>query len=104
MRRGTDWGYFHEPAKSLFISDTLGKEEAAKREFAAEGLTLNFVSVSRYLGAYLGPQAELEAWVKPQVEAWDHGVKVLAKITRRQPQSAYTGLGMLLQSEWQYLQ
>ena len=35
-----------------------------------EGLTLNFVSVSRYLGAYLGPQAELEACVKPQVEAW----------------------------------
>ena len=46
----------------------------------AEGLTLNFVSASRYLGEYLGPQEELEAWVKPQVEAWAHRVKVLAKI------------------------
>ena len=75
-----------------------------KREFAKEGLCLNFVSVSRYLWAYLGPQAELEAWVKPQVEAWAHGVGILAKISQRHPQSAYAGLVMSLQSEWQYLQ
>ena len=80
MRRGPDRVYFPETAKSLFIPYTPGQEAAAKREFAVEGLTLNFVSGSRYLGAYLGPQAELEAWVKPQVEAWAHGVKVLAKI------------------------
>ena len=80
MRRGPDRGYLPEPAKSLFILDTPGQEEAAKREFSVEVLSLNFVSGSRYLGAYLGLQAELEAWVKPQVEAWDHGVKVLAKI------------------------
>ena len=69
-----------------------------------EGLTLNFVSDSRYLGSYLGPQAELEAWVQPQVEAWAHGVQVLAKIAQRHPHLDYSGLGMSLQSEWQYLQ
>ena len=69
MKRGPYQGYFPELANSLFISDTPGQEEASKREFSAEGLTLNFVSGRRYLGAYLGPQAELEAWVKPQVEA-----------------------------------
>ena len=69
MKRGPDRGYLSEPTKSLFISDTPGQETAAKREFAAEGLTLSFVSGSTYLVAYLGPQAELEAWVKPQVEA-----------------------------------
>ena len=31
MKRGTDRGYFPEPAKSLFISDTPGQEEAAER-------------------------------------------------------------------------
>ena len=46
----------------------------------AEGVVLTFVSGSRYLGAYLGQQEELEAWVKTQVEAWAHGVRVLAKI------------------------
>ena len=40
----------------------------------AEGLVINFVSESRYLGAYLGPQEQLEAWIKPQVEAWSNGV------------------------------
>ena len=69
-----------------------------------EGLTLNFVSGSRYLGAYLGPQAELETWVKTQVEAWAHGVKVLAKIAQQQPQSAYASLGMSLKLKWNYLQ
>ena len=56
MKRGPDWGYFPKPDKSLFISDTPGQEEAVMREFAIEGLTLNFVSGSRYLGAYLGPR------------------------------------------------
>ena len=64
MKRGPDWRYFREPAKSLFISDTPEQEAGAKRAFAAEGLVLNFVSGSRYLEAHLGPQAELEAWVK----------------------------------------
>ena len=65
MKRGPDRGYFLKPAKSLFISDTPRQEEAAKRKFVMEGLDLNFVSGSRYLGAYLGPRDELEAWVKP---------------------------------------
>ena len=64
MRRGPDQGYLPDPAKSLFISDTPGQEAAARREFAAEVLNLNFVSGSCYLGAYLGPQAQLEVWVK----------------------------------------
>ena len=80
MKRGPNRGYFPDPAKSLFILDTPGQEEASMREFSAEGLTLNFVSGSRYLGTYLGPRYQLEAWVKPQVGEWDHGVIVLGKI------------------------
>ena len=45
-----------------------------------EGLEINFISGTRYLGAYLDHQEELAAWVKPQVEAWDDGVIVLGKI------------------------
>ena len=55
MKMGTERGYFPEEAKPLFILDTPFQEEAVKREFAKEGLVLNFVSVSWYLGAYLGP-------------------------------------------------
>ena len=42
--------------------------------------------------------------MRPQVEAWSHGVRVLVKISQRHPQLAYAGLGMSLQLEWQYLQ
>ena len=59
MKRGPDRGYFPEPAKSFFISDTPWQEEVAKREFVMEGIDLNFVSGSRYLGAYLGPRDQL---------------------------------------------
>ena len=38
------------------------------------------------------------------MEAWYHGVRVLGKIARQRPQSAYAGLGMLLQIELQDLQ
>ena len=104
MKRGTNRGYFPKPAKALFISDTPSQEASEKQEFSKEGLVLNFVSGSRYLGEYLGPQAELKEWVKPQVEAWAQGVMVLSKISRRHPQLDYAGLGMSLQSEWRYLQ
>ena len=65
-----------------FTLDTPVQEGAARREFVAEGRVLNSVSVSKYLGDYLGPQDQLETWVKPQVEAWAHGVIVLGKIAR----------------------
>ena len=55
MKRGPDRGYLPEPAKSLFILDNPDQEEAAKKQFAKEGLVLNLVSGSPYLGAYLGP-------------------------------------------------
>ena len=41
MWRGPDLWYFPEPAKSLFILDKPGQEEAAKWEFEAEGFALN---------------------------------------------------------------
>ena len=34
MERGPDQGYLPKPAKSLFISNTPGKEGAARREFS----------------------------------------------------------------------
>ena len=85
MERRSDRGYFPELANFLFILDTPVQKEAVKRGFILEGLALNFVSGIRYLGAYLGPQEELEAWVKPQVEAWSHRVRVLGQIYRRHP-------------------
>ena len=43
-------------------------------------------------------------WVKPQVDAWDHRVRALGKISQQYPQPAYASLGILLQLKGQYLQ
>ena len=51
----------------------------------AEGLDINFVGSSRYLGDYLGTRQELDEWVKPQVQAWANRVIVLNKIAKRNP-------------------
>ena len=97
MDRGTDWGYFPDPAKSIFIADNPEEKEATNREFERVGLNINYIDGGCYLGAYLGPREELEEWARPKVEAWAHRVSILAKIANRNPQSAYAGLGMLLQ-------
>ena len=52
----------------------------------------------------MGPGEELDTWVQPKVGAWPHGVRTLAKIAKQYPQLEYTGLGVLLQIECQYLQ
>ena len=83
--KGPDLGYFPETDDSLFIFETPGQEDAPKRKFEIKGLTLIVVSGSRYLGAYLGPRDQLEAWVKPQVEAWAHGIRVFGKISQQHP-------------------
>ena len=85
MERGLDRGYFTKLFKYLFIVETSGKDEAARREFAVKGLDIFFLGGSRYLGSYLGAWEELEGGVKYQVEAWYHRVKVISKIANRHP-------------------
>ena len=41
MDWGSDWGYFHDPAKYLFITDNPDEKEETRREFEQVGLDLN---------------------------------------------------------------
>ena len=42
--------------------------------------------------------------MRPKVETCSHGVRTLAKIANMYQQLAYSGLEMLIQHKWQYLQ
>ena len=68
------------------------------------GVNLSEIRCRQHIpGSYLGPREELEAWVRPQVEAWSHRVRNLGKIANQYPQLSYSGLWMSLQLEWKYL-
>ena len=97
MDQGPDQGYFLDTTRLIFISDNSEEKEAEKRKFKQVGLSLNYIDGSRYLVAYLGPKEQLEAWVSPKVDAWDHRVHTLSKIAKQYPQFAYSGLEMSLQ-------
>ena len=60
-------------------------------------LNLNYVGGSQYLGGYLVPREDLETSVRPKVDELAYGVSNLSKIPKQYPQSAYAGLGILLQ-------
>jgi hypothetical protein len=94
-------GYFPEPEKSIVVCPSASLE-AARQDLAA--FDFRFSTGHRYLGGFLGDATLRQDWIRPQVEQWEEGVRVLAKIAKRFPQTAYAGLSQSLQSEWLYLQ
>eukprot|EP00957_Ditylum_brightwellii_P166656 12687061-Ditylum_brightwellii.AAC.1 len=104
MERGLDRGYFPKPEKLIHICDNPADLEATRVVFAAEDLKLKYHGGYRYVGGFVGSKEEELAWVKPQVEAWAEGVRILAGFAHKYLQIAYAGLAMSLRHEWQYLQ
>jgi len=102
IRVGPHFGYHPEPEKSYVICP-LAAEAAAKAIFDAANLPVQYCRGHRYVGGYVGSNAMRDRWVEPMVEQWVAGVKALAKVAAKYPQSAYVGFTQSLQSEWQYL-
>jgi hypothetical protein len=94
-------GYFPEPSKSILISDP---EKQADARHHLTGFAFKYVDGSRYVGSFIGTDEARDAWLQPQIEDWIFGIKQLAKVAQRFPQTAYCGLAKSLQMEWQYLQ
>ena len=55
------------------------------------------------MGGFLGSPSALKAWIEPQVEEWCGSVQILEEIAQRYPQTAYYGLAVSLQNEWQHV-
>ena len=73
------------------------------QSFVAE-FNFNYTDGHRYVGGFLGSNTARRDWLEPQILKLVRGIKTLAKVARRYPQTAYTGLAKSLQSEWMYLQ
>ena len=44
------------------------------------------------MGGFIGSVAMEDTWIRPQVDVWAEGVKALARVAMRFPQTAYVGL------------
>ena len=88
IKYGPQFGYFPEPDKSFAICP-LATEAAAKAIFEAEGLPVKFCRCHRYVGGYVGSTAMQDRWVEPMVDKWVVGIKALAMVVRKYPQSTY---------------
>jgi hypothetical protein len=80
------------------------REEAeARAAFKEAGIEVNYCRGTRYVGGFVGSEVMLEYWLDPMVKKWVAGIKTLAHIAVRFPQTAYAGLVSSLQAEWQYI-
>ena len=102
MEKGPKYGYYPEPEKTKHIGK-LEDESGAKAAYLAKGLRVEFTQGHRYLGGFLGGEPEKEEWVRAKAEKWADGVKILASIAKQYPQTAFAGLTISLQAEWQYV-
>ncbi len=98
---GRSIGFFVEPTKSIAICPE-PQQPAAKTHL--QGLDLEFLLGSRYLGGYIGDKDGIEDWIKPKIQAWIQGIADLAKVARRFPQTAFAGMSKSYQQEWAFLQ
>ena len=78
------------------------KKKKAQDCFAASGFKV--VTGSRYLGGFIGDQAEQREWVAQKASTWAEGILKLSKVVGRYPQAAYAGLQKSQQQEWQLLE
>jgi hypothetical protein len=98
---GPAYGYFPEPTKSILIARA-HNQHTAKSTF--QDLQFKVTTGSRYLGGYIGSQADRELWVREKVTFWSSAVTDLAFVALSHPQTAFAGLQKSLQHEWQFVQ
>ena len=91
------------PRASEILAGLCAQEDRPepKRIFVAAKLPAKWSGGRRYHGGFVGSQAMERKWAEEKVQEWVSGVRALARIAQRYPQTAYTGFAVSLQAEWQ---
>ena len=58
---------------------------------------IQVVTGHRYLGGFIGDREAEKRWLDDNITGWAESVETLAGISRKHPQSAYSGLQESLQ-------
>ncbi|CAM9595743.1 unnamed protein product [Heterosigma akashiwo] len=102
LEDGPKYGYYPEPRKSIAIVKDWRQLERAKQEF--QGLGLEFVEASRFLGGFLGKEEVVRQLLEEKVTKWVEAVEDLSEAAVVYPQDAYVCFLKSLQCEWGYVQ
>ena len=82
--------YFVNPSKTwLIVKDN--HLSMAKELFSGTGVNIT-TEGKQYLGAALGTEAFVSAYVKEKVKEWTSKIKHLSQIAKTQPHAAYSAL------------
>ena len=99
--KGPPRGYFPEPIKSILVVDP---RNVSQVEEFFRGMGLKVVTWSRYLGGLIGEGEAEKSCLYGKVAGWAESVKNLTGVSRKHPQSAYSGLQKSLHQEWEFMQ
>lgn len=100
LEDGPKYGYYPEPRKSIAIVKDWRQLERAKQEF--QGLGLEFVEASRFLGGFLGKEEVVRQLLEEKVTKWVEAVEDLSEAAVVYPRDAYVCFLKSLQCEWGY--
>ena len=99
--QGPARGYYPKPTKSILVV-ALGNVARAEEHFRGWGIKV--LTGHRYLGGYIGDKEAESRWLAEKIKGWTEPVEILARVSRKHLQSAYTGLQKSLQQEWAFVQ
>ena len=99
--RGLPRGYFLGPIKSILVVEP---RNVARAEKLFQGMGMQIVTGSRYLGGFIGDGASEKSWLTVKVERWAESVGTLTGVSRKHPKSAYSRLKKSLQQECTFVQ
>ena len=83
-----------EIAQSRSFCDHLGKMNS---KLQMKGLCLLLVCVG-------GSDDSMKEWLSPKIDTWVSHIRLLARVAKRYPHTAFAALSKSLQCEWTYLQ
>ena len=87
--QGPSQGYYLEPTKRILV---VAPGNVAREEDLFRGLGIKVVTGHRYLGGYIGDKEAEGRWLVENIMGWEESVEILAGVSCKNPQSAYTGL------------
>ena len=110
VRHGPAYGYFPKPSKSYLVTKS-GHYDEAQHIFSDTGVQftnddpdLKYKAGQRHLGAAVGSDEFVAAYLEEKVASWTEQVIQLTDIASTQPHAAYAAFVFGLRHRWTFVQ